>query len=378
MVTWGLRITTFITNSAVLVAYTFLYTWLLNTKKAKLVKSRAFLLGTLAWAVLLLFHFASVLSMADAKNPVGFGWNYMNCQIAVIIYALFDRPPRHVFWSLIALLTVWYWWMPRVDEWVFLELATIFTMWLLYRYSDVILKHVYLFFPFGYLFALPFYIANLISLNGIDIGWPWLLFNYAILLTILWIIYHQLKRNRQRQATLVTEATIDELTQLNNFRVFDSDLQNEFIRMRATSKKFALYTFDIDHFKRINDKYGHLVGNDVLHAVAHRLLEVTETLSYEARCYRTGGEEFTFITFDIEENFAVAVSTAKLVKQEIEKLRFSAPDGTEFQLTISMGQDRVQDDDQNYLDVYNRADKFLYNSKNRGRNKITVRGITIQ
>jgi diguanylate cyclase (GGDEF)-like protein len=377
MISWGLRITTFITNSAVLVAYAFLYSWLLHTDKEQIVKYRSFLLGTLSWAALLLFHFASVLSMADAKNPTGFGWNYMNLQLCVILFALIGRPPRHVVISLIVLLTIWYWWMPRVGIWIPLELATIALMCLFYHFSKPILHHLYLFFPFSYLFALPFYVANLISLDGIDVGWAWLLFNYAILTAILWIMQKKLRENREHQAMLVEEASIDELTQLHNFRVFDDDLQNDYRRMQVTGKKFALYTFDIDHLKHVNDQYGHLVGNDVLHAVAKRLTELSENFPYETRCYRTGGEEFTLIMTDITENFGIAVETAKLIQNEIHKLHFTAPTGEEFQIAISLGQDRSLADDQNYLDVYNRADKYLYSSKNKGRDRITVRGITI-
>lgn len=355
-----------------------MYTWLLNNKQDVLVRYRPVLLGALSWAVLILFHFASVLSMADAKNPTGFGWNYMNFQVVVIIFALFDRPPRHVVYSLLVLLTIWYWWMPRVTWWLPIELGTVITMWLLYRYSDKILAHAYIYYPFCYLFALPFYIANLFSLKTVDYGWPWLLANYAILTSIILIVQRQMRKGREHQAVLVTEATIDELTQLNNFRVFDDDLQADYAQLQENGTVFALYTFDIDHFKRINDEYGHLVGNDVLHAVAKRLAELGDFLPYDTRCYRTGGDEFTFILNDIQENFATAVSIARMVKNELEKLQFTTDDGETFSITISMGQDRALAEDQNYLDVYNRADKYLYNSKNKGRNAITVRGIMLR
>lgn len=377
MITWGLRITTYVTNCAVLVAYAYLYSWLLNTKIKRLAQMRTFWLSLLAWTALILFHFASVFSMAEAKNPMGFGWNYMNFQVAVVIFALFGRPPRGVAYSLLVIITIWYAWMPRVPHALLIEIGTVVTIWLLFRYSHVILAHANLFFPFGFLFIAPFYLTNYISLAGIDVGWSWLLFNYILILLIIWTVYHQVLKTRQRQAELLQEATIDELTQLRNFRLFDSDLAAHFRRLQEQGENFALYTFDIDHFKQINDHYGHLLGNAVLSAVATKLLRLAAAINPAAACYRTGGEEFTFIIADAHTDFSTAVTTARMIQDELAKLSFTTPDGTTFHISISLGQDNVHPDDRNYLEVYNRADKYLYNSKDNGRNAITVQGVLL-
>jgi PleD family two-component response regulator len=58
-------------------------------------------------------------------------------------------------------------------------------------------------------------------------------------------------------------------------------------------------------------------------------------------------------------------------------LQFTTDAGQKFQITVSLGEDRSHSDDQNYLDVYNRADQYLYNSKRSGRNTITINGQTL-
>lgn len=376
MIIWGIRITGFITNSAVLVAYAFLYSWLLNNKQAHYRKHRIIYLSALVWATLLLFHFASVFSMADAKNPTGFGWNYINFQVCAIIFALFDRPPRTVMYGIITLLTIWYIWIPRVTIWPLIECFTIFTIWIMYQYEEIILATPYLYLLFCYLFVAPFYLTNYLSLDGIDIGWGWLLLSFTAVALATWFLQKRFRQIREHEAMLVKKASIDELTRLNNFRVFDEDLQRTYFNMvHKNDGPIALFTLDIDHFKRINDRYGHLIGNVVLETVAQRLNELSQTATdYPAKTYRTGGEEFSIITFGITEDITRARTFAELIRTELAKLKFTTAEGEQFSITISLGEDHSLPDDQSYLDVYKRADKYLYNSKTHGRNAITLQG----
>lgn len=169
------------------------------------------------------------------------------------------------------------------------------------------------------------------------------------------------------------EAMYDDLTGLQNFRAFSDALQNAFVKYRARGVSFALFTLDIDHFKRINDTYGHLYGNKVLQAVAKQLQHTMTTVGYQSDLYRTGGEEFTILVYDIDDAIEEAEHITRAIQADIRKLAFEVGDGSRH-VTVSIGGDRARKSDALGVDVYRRADGYLYHSKQNGRNAITLRG----
>lgn len=380
MVAWGLRITTFLTNTLVLVGFALLYEWLLKVKlqNAQHQRFRQAYLVIMTIAFLLLFHFASIFAMAAAHNAVGVGWTYLNFQIATVMYALLSDRDRSVLYSMATVLLIWYWWLPHTAQWPWYYLATLGLMYIAQRYATPIGSKMWRYLPFSLVFATPFVIMNYVSLRGIDVGWVWEIVSCVIIDWLLWQVHYGVKRSRAKTALLKAEARIDELTQLNNFRVFNEDLLTIYHHSQISGKPFALFTFDIDHFKNINDRYGHLMGNQVLEAVATRMEVVANHLPYgHARCYRTGGEEFSLIIPEVVPSHSLAQTIAWRIHDELGALQFTTDAGQQFQITVSLGEDRSHSDDQNYLDVYNRADQYLYNSKRSGRNTITINGQTL-
>ena len=381
MVVWGLRITTFITNMAVIVAFGVLYTWLQqgHSEDKFVVRWRPWLQIAALWTVLIIFHFASVWGRAEAVTPVGYGWNYLNFQAAAMVYALLSGRNRRLLWSLIILMTLWYHFLADVplSMWPPIAALTIITMALGNRFWTPLGDHWYYYAPYTLVFILPLMYANWISIKNIDVGLLWQFGTLFATIACLGALHRMLVNRKVREVRLMREGQIDDLTRLHNFRMFDADLNKAYQDMLLTGAKIALFTFDIDHFKRINDRYGHLVGNTVLETVARRLDEITANTDYTVKTYRTGGEEFTFMLFDITVDFDRSAQFARLIKDEMAKLHFTTAKGETFSITISLGEDHSRYDDQNYLDVYNRADKYLYDSKNHGRNTITLCGITI-
>lgn len=376
---WYIRIVTFITNSLVLVGFAMLVDWILHVKmsSARNRKLRTTYVLALTVIFLALFHTASILSIMQQHNFQGYGWTYINFQIGTVMYTLLSSRRVATTYSLATLILVWYWWLPNVPHWLPFYLTSLVLMWICQRYGTQISANALIYYPFSLLFATPFLLVNIYSLHGIDVGWPFQIATYLLITFYLWVVHYLAKRQRRHQATLVAEARIDELTQLNNFRVFNEDLLAAYDHMQTGAKPYALYTFDIDHFKHVNDKYGHLVGNLVLEQVARRLTIITDNLEYPVRTYRTGGEEFSFILFDVKADFQRASTISQLVHDELSKIVFTTDKGESFGITISLGEDRALKEDRNYLDVYNRADKYLYSSKRNGRNIVTVRGITL-
>ncbi len=132
---------------------------------------------------------------------------------------------------------------------------------------------------------------------------------------------------------------------------------------------------DIDHFKLINDKYGHLAGNQILTEVASRLKQVLLQYSDNYQLYRTGGEEFTLVFPDSSsaEVLPILIHAWRAVRSS----EF-VYDKDKINITVSLGLTELVDDDKSPDDLYKRADNSLYTSKKHGRDAITVDGETQQ
>lgn len=156
----------------------------------------------------------------------------------------------------------------------------------------------------------------------------------------------------------------DGLTQLHNKRYFDEMLDREVARAKRYRRSFSLLVFDIDHFKAINDRFGHLAGDAILRqlgAVLLGRLRVNDVLA------RIGGEEFALITPE------VGIDGAKELAGKINRLigdtRFEF-DGTRVEVTVSVGAAEWQPHYEDAMDVYKAADDKMYEAKRNGRNQV--------
>lgn len=155
-------------------------------------------------------------------------------------------------------------------------------------------------------------------------------------------------------------ATTDSLTGIANRREFNRILASEIERVRRYGKPLSLVMYDIDFFKRVNDAFGHDVGDTVLQAVTGLVKENIRTVDVVARW---GGEEFMVLM--PQSNLAAARSTAEKLRQTIAQYRFDKVD----KITVSFGvTEFVLQDDFNSL--LKRADDALYRAKERGRNRV--------
>lgn len=127
--------------------------------------------------------------------------------------------------------------------------------------------------------------------------------------------------------------------------------------------------FDIDHFKHINDTYGHLAGDEVLKGIASTVSNVLKKDGETLTLYRTGGEEFNVILpgYKVEQAQAVAQDVFNAVAQLSVKYNESV-----IHVTLSIGVSSLAVKDRNPLDFYKRVDANLYHSKKNGRMQITV------
>jgi methyl-accepting chemotaxis protein len=135
---------------------------------------------------------------------------------------------------------------------------------------------------------------------------------------------------------------------------------------RLKERLLCVIFFDIDNFKRINDTYGHNIGDDVLRQVAGILIQNTRSDDY---CVRYGGEEFVLICFHDDE--ASTIQMAERIRRETAAQEFGSNED-KFSITISAGIAFYDEANEGFDDTLGRADSKLYESKKRGRNRITV------
>lgn len=165
-----------------------------------------------------------------------------------------------------------------------------------------------------------------------------------------------------KMSSFASTASKDGLTGLYDQATFKHRLKEEMERQIRYGNPFTLVMFDLDHFKSINDTYGHAEGDIVLKKVADILLAQARKMDTAARY---GGEEFAVILPEVEE--ASAFIFAERLRQSVEE---NFKDG-EFSVTISMGLAACMPDvDETPDNLIRRADEQLYKAKNAGRNRV--------
>ncbi|MFQ3611203.1 MAG: GGDEF domain-containing protein, partial [Fimbriimonadales bacterium] len=161
------------------------------------------------------------------------------------------------------------------------------------------------------------------------------------------------------------ESALDPLTQLFNRRALDAQLQHMTQLNSLFGYPAVLILLDIDHFKQVNDQYGHLVGDEVLKEVARRTIGVCKRKGDFVARY--GGEEFAVVLREatLKEGRAIAQRIAEAIRSE--PVRIS--DELELAITVSLGVSQLQPGEtpESWLQ---RTDQRLYQAKHEGRNRL--------
>jgi diguanylate cyclase len=162
------------------------------------------------------------------------------------------------------------------------------------------------------------------------------------------------------------EAGRDSLTQLLSRRFQSTILSREIELSRNSGKPFALMLIDVDHFKRVNDQYGHEAGDRVLQHVANVFAANVRSGDF---IFRHGGEEFMIVCVELTEQEAVRV--ADKIRAAVEAETIAISDTTRLSITVSVGV-ACYDGHPDYQRLVARADKALYEAKHGGRNKCAL------
>jgi diguanylate cyclase (GGDEF)-like protein/PAS domain S-box-containing protein len=175
----------------------------------------------------------------------------------------------------------------------------------------------------------------------------------------------QQQANELRIQELEKMAMLDNLTQLANRNYLEKEIQSRFEEFQRFEIPFGLLFMDIDHFKSINDTYGHDMGDRILKFVA-------DTLTHNARPFdlfgRWGGEEFIGVLRNItNQNLERVGNRIRLLVEN----SYIAHENEKLHVTISIGATLVRKND-NSKGILKRADQLLYRSKESGRNCLTI------
>ena len=175
----------------------------------------------------------------------------------------------------------------------------------------------------------------------------------------------------RRMRSLVNLAQSDPLTGCYNRRSFIEAAERDFKRSRRTGSPLSVIFFDIDHFKRINDLYGHSVGDAVIMALTKA---VTGTIRTSDMLGRLGGEEFVILLPDTDSGSACLV--AEKLRAVLEDVEVKA-EAVVLRFTASFGVSQIAEQDQDPLSLIERADAWMYEAKNAGRNCVRSDRIAI-
>jgi len=187
-------------------------------------------------------------------------------------------------------------------------------------------------------------------------------------------VYIQLKKNKYQQQLeenyqkSLSLASTDELTGLANRRALHTYMKNILVNMKDKSQNVAIMMLDIDHFKGVNDTYGHKVGDEVLVEFSQRIKESLRDFDMVARY---GGDEFIAIVPYIDERTALEV--AERVRISVAKTPFAITvDPYKLNIQISIGISLDNDFTLDPDEIIEKADKSLYEAKECGKNTVCI------
>lgn len=171
-------------------------------------------------------------------------------------------------------------------------------------------------------------------------------------------------------AEVLQHATLDALTGLNNRRQFETRLKQEVATAQRQHKPLCAMMIDVDFFKSVNDTHGHVIGDLVLKNIANI---IKSTLREYDIASRYGGEEFSILLpyTKIEEAFAVAQRLRLAVENTPIDISKEKGELANINVTVSIGVYQFKKDD-SPQDLYQNADKALYEAKTHGRNKVVI------
>ncbi|WP_334329866.1 GGDEF domain-containing protein [Companilactobacillus sp. HBUAS59699] len=321
--------------------------------------------------MILVQHIFKALNSGDMRS-----WFYATTQLTLLLYSLYTLQNRVI--EVVNIIAPIYVFGQRAITGYsnYIVLFTVSTVMLaltviyIYRHTDLILSSQWRFIVLQAMYG-AFWWA---------IIWPFHKFTpyYTINMVVGFVAYMYLIRFLARWIrnsfknynNLSKKVNYDELTGIRNRASFDEVSQEVFkVYKKNPEVPLTIAMFDIDHFKKFNDTYGHLAGDKVLHHVATHFERELFNKTTRGQIFRYGGEEFVIIFRGLS-----ADESATII-QEIRNDLINDPltyNNQELNIHVSFGVTELQPSDKVFKDLFSRVDHYLYESKDSGRNRMTV------
>ncbi|CAJ1227384.1 GGDEF domain-containing protein [Lactiplantibacillus xiangfangensis] len=315
-----------------------------------------------------------VFSMQTLIVGTSISWQFMNFQIIALIFCGYFLNIHLRYYALLPVVLVFMVFNHSIFYWQsWGHAATLLLFFWSLNYTRIhFQKHRY---------AWGYYMMVSTFFGGVLWVWMKLKFNldwttffqewiYLIIFEVLLYGYvTMLTNDSELKLRLAKFANHDALTQTENYGAYTSEIEGLFSDSTKNHLNLSMMMFDIDHFKHVNDTYGHLAGDRVLQHVVTVAQTVIDANDPNVKLYRTGGEEFNIVFpgYDL-------ASTTTIVNQiftAINNLDVKFDD-QQIPISISVGVSSLACDDQTDNDFYNRVDQNLYHSKRNGRMQITT------
>jgi two-component system cell cycle response regulator len=164
---------------------------------------------------------------------------------------------------------------------------------------------------------------------------------------------------------LYKQATLDPLTRIFNRKHFNQEIESEYSRARRYGRPLSMLMMDLDHFKKVNDTYGHPAGDYVLKQTANL---VKDSLRAQDIFARFGGEEFALLLPETTNDNAFALG--EKIRGRIQQAPYEY-NAKKIPVTLSIGVATLKTNHANWEDLVGEADRNLYSAKNAGRNRVS-------
>lgn len=323
------------------------------------------------------------LGLAIGSNYVeGMGtMTYQNIGLYIMTIGLFDQQislPEYLIRAA-AVLIVWY----KTQTVLFsvnmlIEMGVLLVMFYLVRKFHSVMRVSWRMTAAGVVIAMLYWFdwGGETGMVNLSYGMQFEAFILFVIMTIFaniaWTVTYRASLRNQDMERL---ATYDTLTNAKNFTLYQSEVTELFAEAQKNHTPLTLVAMDIDHFKQVNDTYGHLAGNAILVGVAALMEEITTAETGTQHVYRTGGEEFTLAFSGVTPDEIQPVISQIWLAVRNRQFQYGQH---KIAVTLSVGVTALRSSDRSIDDAFKRADDSLYASKRRGRNTITVEGMPMQ
>jgi len=320
-----------------------------------------------------------VFGSLTGGSAIELGGLYANAELTLLFYCLFVFNNRLIVLMNIALPFIYH---PAFDivrmkdpYWPLFIIAYIVLVIVidyLYGHKDDLIVSNYKYLIAQILFGICWWI-----LIWIDYRFPLtdiigMLIVFEIYMLVVRIIEQKMSTYMHAYNDLEVKVNYDVLTGVRNRANLNKLSKEAFEKYSKNSKEpLTVIMFDIDHFKKFNDNYGHEIGDEVLRHVAHIAERELHMDGSNGQLFRYGGEEFIIMIKGTDSQHSTNFING--INQTLIEMPLFIQD-TQLNVTLCFGVTTLRATDKSFDDIFQRVDGYLYESKNTGRNKMTVEG----